>query len=207
MDDPDAREREEGQMVLGLFLPADQESSASIEPAQRSFHDPAARLPLPISFHPSRFLPDRSDVRSELEVPRDLSTEGKVVPLVQAEILRSHRGNNTRASNVGSSSLESWRLAGAIAAASGIPSASVRMLRLTPRCPRSVGLGPVAGPPRGTLYIPPSRDCQRHARPTSESYVRRASRHASPKTPAARHSWNRSWTVLGAPMHRGRDFH
>src|SRR5262249_36761528 len=44
--------------------------------------------------------------------------------------------------------------------ARGIPAPSVRRLRLVPSLPRSVGLGPVAAPPKGALFMAPSRACQ-----------------------------------------------
>src|SRR5262249_12146754 len=52
-------------------------------------------------------------------------------------------------------SLKSLRLAPSTTAPTGTPRASVRMLRLTPFLPRSVGLGPVFFPPeRGLAHRP-----------------------------------------------------
>src|SRR5262245_19536697 len=48
-------------------------------------------------------------------------------------------------------SLKSLRLAPSMTAPTGTPRASVRMLRLTPLLPRSVGFRPVFFPPEGRL--------------------------------------------------------
>src|SRR5579864_1702562 len=56
---------------------------------------------------------------------------------------------------VASASFMSWRLAPSTASPTGMPSASTRMLRLTPCLARSVGFLPVFFPPEGGLGLAP----------------------------------------------------
>jgi hypothetical protein len=56
----------------------------------------------------------------------------------------------------GASSGESWRLAGAGTAVSGMSPASVASERFRPCLPRSTGLRPASWPPQGALVMHPS---------------------------------------------------
>src|SRR6202043_2645291 len=71
----------------------------------------------------------------------------------------------------------------------------------------SVGLGPVAAPPKGALVIAPSMDCHSHSMPTRSSYAVSPASHSRRKNPAASHSRNRLYTVVELPISRGRAFH
>ena len=71
-------------MVLHLLLPSNQQPPTPVEPSQRSFHDPSSGSPFAIPIRAPGLLADRADVRCDLVGRDDLSTEGEVVPLVEA---------------------------------------------------------------------------------------------------------------------------
>ena len=90
--------------------------------------------------------------------------------------------------------------------ADGNPLPSVSRERFTPSLPLSVGLGPVASPPKGGLGHGP---VQRLPFPIKCPPRRRtpagpANCHSLWNTPAFRTKLVRSWTVLGAPNSLGR---
>jgi hypothetical protein len=83
----------------------------------------------------------------------DLATLGIIIALVQTHmlrrLLRGLRRSTTTASKVSASSFMSCRLAPATTTARGMPCPSVSTLRFVPPLPRSVGVEPVASPPKG----------------------------------------------------------
>src|SRR5581483_8058276 len=71
---------------------------------------------------------------------------------------------------VASTNFISLRLAPATTSARGKPRPSLNWLRFVPRLPRSVGLAPVATPPKGALVSTPSMLCHSQAIPSNSSY-------------------------------------
>lgn len=60
--------------------------------------------------------------------------------------------------------------------ASGMPAAPVNRLRLVPFLPRSVGVAPVAAPPKGALVMTPSAAGPSQSRPINYQKIRSAGR-------------------------------
>ena len=72
-----------------------------------------------------------------------------VAPVEMDDPVVVERPRRARASSVGTSSVQSFWLAGADTQATGMPRASVATDHFQPRSPRSAGFGPVASPPEG----------------------------------------------------------
>ena len=145
----------EGDVVVGRLVLTDENAPAAVQPAVSAFHDPAARFEPSFPFDGLSLFAATPDVSGEAELVQRAAHFSEVVALVQAQTLgmrwaRAGRGTGRR-STVARTSFMSWRLAPSTASPTGIPWASVNRLRLTPRLPRSVGLGPVFSPAQGRL--------------------------------------------------------
>ena len=138
---------QEGDVVLGLFLPTDEEATKAVHPTVRALHHPAAGAEARFAFERDRFFTPGADVGGEAELGHDVAHFPVVIAFVQTQPLGcsavgSGRGTTTL-SRVSRVSFMSCRLAPATAKPTGTPCPSVSRLRLTPALPRSVGLGPV----------------------------------------------------------------
>ena len=103
-------------------------------------------------------------------------------------------------SNVGSSSIESWRLAPSTAQPMGMPCRSVRTDHFHPSLALSVGFLPVPSPPAGLLCSDPSTATSERSRPMILSYPSLASAAIALNTPASIHSSRRSRTVVSETL-------
>src|ERR671924_1348737 len=83
---------QQGEVVLGLLTPADQDAAEAVHPAVRPLHHPPPRLVAGPALHPLRLLLLGRDVRREAELLRDLLHLIVGVAPVQAEALRRLRG-------------------------------------------------------------------------------------------------------------------
>ena len=164
-----AGELDEGQVVGDLPLPANQPSTELVRPGVGTLDDPMVGPPLAVPFHLELLVPSGTDGMGEAAGFDHRPHAVEVVPLVHAQVLGDRRRKNAPRLEGGSTSLQSFLFAGATTTARGIPAPSVRRLRLVPLLARSVGLGPVASPPRGALAMAPSIDCQVHWIPTFSS--------------------------------------
>ncbi len=137
-------------MDVGPSLVADGEATKLGEPRQRSLDDP------PATSQPLTGLdPAPGDAGLDAAAGQRLTTAAVVVGLVGVGLrgTLARRSQHERiggmASTTASSIRLSWTFAPVSFRARGMPFASVTMWRFVPGLPRSVGFGPVAGPPFG----------------------------------------------------------
>ena len=139
----------EGQVVARLPLVADEQAAVAIVPAVGALDDPSSWFAASAA-HQGLFTTP-TDVRRHVAIPDLLLGVGVVVPLVQAEVVRTTRASGAPMNdsvergtghplvvNVGAGQLDADRHA---------PRSSVRTWRFVPSFARSVGLGPVWSPP------------------------------------------------------------
>ena len=140
----------EGDVVVGRLVPTDQNAPEAVQPAVSAFHHPAAGFEPSFPFDGLSLFASTPDVGGEAELVQGAAYLSEVVALVQAQTLGMRWGGRRRGtgrrSTVDRTSFMSWRLVPSTASPTGIPWASANRLRLTPRLPRSVGLGPVFFP-------------------------------------------------------------
>ena len=143
-----AGELDEPEVVLGLFVVADQDGPAFLEPGEGALDDPAAGRMPPTLRATFTAMTKVGDVMSLADRRLDL---GEVVALVEAQVLRvvdrRSRAPDNEAVQVVVAAFISWVLAAVTTTASGAPRWSVSVCRFVPSLPRSVGLGPVCAPP------------------------------------------------------------
>ena len=171
--DEAAGELEEGEVVLVVLRPADQDPAVAVEPGVACLDDPASRAPAGGADLVGDLLAARTDMRAELVLAREFADVGVVVGPVEAEALGSFRRRRwpldrdrvERAFQeevvvaVGALVVESDRDA--------LPLAEDRSLR--PFLALSVGFGPVFAPPNGALVIAPSAASHDQSIPTTSS--------------------------------------
>ena len=164
---------EHGEVVLGAFLPPDEDAPKAVEPGVSTFDHPTPGTP-------SRFLSERGDLLAAgAQMKRKAELLSKephlvvVISLVQAETLRPLTGRFGSCHHdaheglayelviiaVGAGDADAQRYAGRIG--------KERALR--PFFPLSVGFGPVFWPPKGALVIAPSSARKSQAMPCSAS--------------------------------------
>jgi hypothetical protein len=129
---------------------ADGQAAEGQQPGDRPFHNPAVPAQTVTGVHP-----DASDPCGDATPTQITAHPPVVVGLVRVQLARpapwpspaSALDRDTSPSRIGSTSMESWRLAPVIATARDSPSAVTSKWYLVPSLPRSVGLGPVSSPP------------------------------------------------------------
>src|ERR687884_480783 len=71
-----------GQVVLGLFVPADEQATKAVHPRMRSFHHPTARFEPGLLFDGSGFFSSWADMGSKAEFAQDVAYLVVVIALV-----------------------------------------------------------------------------------------------------------------------------
>jgi hypothetical protein len=190
--DESAGELEEGEVVLVVLRPADQDPAVAVEPAVAGLDDPASGTPAGGADLVSDLFAAGSDVRGELVVAGELADIGVVVGPVEAQALR---GFGCRRRPLDRDRVEralQEEMVVAVGALVVEPDRDARSLgedrTLRPFLALSVGFGPVFGPPNGALVIAPSAASHDQSIPTTSSYSNSPCRQISWNTPAARHS-------------------
>src|SRR2546428_8750395 len=79
---------QKAEVIVGLLVPADKQSTKAVEPGVGAFYHPSARPLARLLSQLLRFLSSRLDVSSEAELHQRLAHLIVVVPLVQAYSLR-----------------------------------------------------------------------------------------------------------------------
>ena len=134
-----------------------------------------------------------------------------IVAFIRAQVLRRFTRRfsfgTTMLSSVGSVSFISCLFAPPTARLTGMPFPSTSRLRFVPDFPYRWDSGLCFFPPSGAFVIAPSIACHSQFKPFFVSYSINPASHRRWKTPASRHSWNRSWMVLDAPRLLGSAFH
>ena len=158
---------EEGDVIGGGLVPANQDAPKGVQPTVGAFHHPTPGLEACFFFDGLRLFATAAKLLQSsphlIEVITPVSSNGRA--LIQAQTLGCSPlcgGRCTsRLSTVARTSFMSWRLAPATASPTEMPWASVNRLCLTPLLPRSVRLGPVFPSAQGGLGHGPV-----HAQPT-----------------------------------------
>src|SRR5215831_18859725 len=83
---------EKRQVVVNLFVPANQDTAKAIHPAVGAFYDPPSRFETCLPFEPLRFFPARAEVSREAKLPQRSPHLRIVVTLVQTHPLRPFLG-------------------------------------------------------------------------------------------------------------------
>jgi hypothetical protein len=179
-------------VVLVLLGPADEDGSVAIQPGVAGLDDPAACFPLGVVGLQVDLLAACTDVRRELVVADQLADFSVVICLIQADALRLLWGRLWALDRDRVERALQQLVVVAVRAVVVEPDRDPRSLgedrTLRPPLARSVGFGPVLGPPSGALLIAPSADKNDQSMPTTSSYSNRPWRQISWKTPACSHS-------------------
>ena len=161
-------------MVLVLLGPADEDPAVAVHPGVARLDDPAAGFPLGVVGLQVDLLAACTDVRRELVAAEQLADLGVVVRLVQADALRLLRGRFGPLDRDRVERALQQLVVVAVRAVVIEPDRDPRTLRedrtLRPPLARSVGFGPVFGPPSGALVIAPSADRNDQSIPITSSY-------------------------------------
>ena len=164
---------EHGEVGVGPFLPANEQTPEAVEPGLAALDDPAARPVAGLALQRLRLLATRADVGGEAELRGERVDLGEVVALVQAEPLRGRR-RRLRA-------LDGDRLDGGAGELEVVQVGARRRDRerdalalgeeapFRPFLALSVGLGPVCSPPSGALPSAPSIASHSHSMPDASS--------------------------------------
>lgn len=133
-----------------------------------------------------------ADVRLEALRDDQLADVGVVVAAIQAQALRLVGGGDRPRDRKRGEGVLEQHLVVPVGAVVGQPDRDPRGLgqdrAFRPLLARSVGFGPVLGPPSGALVIAPSQDRNDQSIPILSSYSSSPWRQNSSNTPAARHS-------------------
>jgi hypothetical protein len=149
-----------GEVVLGAFLPADEQTAKAVEPGVGALNDPAPGAIADLAGERPDLLAASTQMKREAELGGQLAHLGVVVAFVEAKALRmclaGHRSRDDDAFQrrprqlvivaVGARDADGYGDAGGVS--------KERAFR--PLLARSVGFGPVAAPPRGALVMAPS---------------------------------------------------
>lgn len=171
--DQAGREVEQGEVVLVLLGPADEDAAVAVHPGVTGLHDPAACPPIGLVNLELDLLTARADMGCEVVVAGQVANLGVVVCLVQADALRPLGcGLRTRDRDRVQRALQQLVVV-AVRAAVVEPDGDPRALRddraLGPFLALSVGFGPVFAPPNGALDIAPSAASHDQSIPTRSS--------------------------------------
>src|SRR3954452_25224768 len=155
-----AGELEEGEVVVVLLGPADEDAAVAVEPGVGGLDDPSSGAPARVADLLGELLAARADVRLEALLDRELADLVIVVAAVEAPALRRLLGRD----RAGDRRRPKRRLQQlhvvAVGTAVGDADRDARALgedrTLRPLLALSVGFRPVAGPPSGALVIAPS---------------------------------------------------
>jgi hypothetical protein len=168
-----AGELEEGEVVLVLLGPADQDPPVAVEPWVTGLDDPPSRSPVRVAPLEVDLLAASADVWRELAVFEQFADDGEVVALVQAETLGVGLGWFWTLDRDRVERLLQQLVVVAVRAVVSEPDRDTTRLdeerTLRPPLALSVGLGPVFGPPSGALLIAPSAASQDQSIPTCAS--------------------------------------
>jgi hypothetical protein len=179
--------------VVAVFLrPADQDPAVAVEPGVGRFDDPASGAPSRDVELVGDLFAAGTDVWRELVFDNEFVALGVVVGLVETEALWRLGG---RLGSLDRDRVER-RLQELVVVAVGTvvcqpdrdPCALAENRTFRPFFARSVGFGPVFGPPSGALVIAPSAASHDQSIPTTWSYSSNPCRQISANTPACSHS-------------------
>ena len=151
---------EHGEIVLGALLPADEQTAKAVEPGVGALNDPAPGAIADLAGECPDLLAASTQMQREAELGGQLAHLGVVVTFVEAEALRTCLGRRRSRDDdafqrrprqfvivaVGTGDADAYGDAGGVG--------KERAFR--PLLARSVGLGPVATPPKGALVMAPS---------------------------------------------------
>ena len=167
--DQAAGEVEHGEVGVGAFLPAGEDTAEAVEPGVGAFDDPAAGAEAGLVFDRLGFFAAATDVGCEAELAGELVHLGVVVALVEAETLRSLPGR------LGSfdrdrldclpGELEVVQVRARCCDRDRDALTLGEEAPLSPFLALSVGFGPVLAPPTGALPIAPSIASHSHSIP------------------------------------------
>ena len=172
--DQAAGELQQGEVVLVLLGPADEDAAVAIQPRVSGLDDPAPGAPTGSANLLGDLLTACADVRRQLVVGDQGANFGVVVCLVQADSLRLALGRpRTLDRDRVERSLQQLVIV-AVRALVIEPERDPRALTedrtLRPPLALSVGFGPVFGPPSGAFVIAPSAARKDQSIPTCWSY-------------------------------------
>jgi hypothetical protein len=157
--------------------------------------DPASGAPARRVYLFGDLLAACADVRREVVVTDQLADFGVVIRLVQADALGLLCGRLGPLDRDRVQRAPQQLVIVAVRAVVIEPDRDPRTLRenrtLRPPLARSVGFGPVFGPPNGAFVIAPSAASHDQSMPTVSSYSNSPWRQISWNTPACSHSWKR----------------
>ncbi len=171
--DQAAGELEQGEVVLVLFGPADEDRAVAVEPGVSGLDDPPSGPPAgSVCFEPD-LLAARSDVRGETVFSGELADRRDVVGAVKTETLRLGSGrfgplDRDRLDRLGEE-LQIVAVGAFVRDPDRDPCGLGEKRTLRPLFALSVGFGPVFGPPSGALVIAPSAASQSQSTPTTLS--------------------------------------
>lgn len=161
-------------MVLLLLGPADEDSAVAVHPGMCRLDDPAPGFPAGSAYLLSDLFAACADVRREVVIRDGVAGILVVVGPVQADALRSLRGRFWSFDRDRVQRVFQEQMVVAVRAVVIEPDRDPRTLRedrtLRPPLARSVGFGPVLGPPSGALVIAPSPDRNDQSIPITSSY-------------------------------------
>jgi hypothetical protein len=190
--DQAAGEHQQGEVVVVLLGPADEDRAVAVQPRVAGLHHPPSGAPSGGLRLVLDLLAAGSDVRRELVLGDGLARLGVVVGLVQADALRRLGRGVGPVDRDRVQRAPQQLVVVAVGAVVIEPDRDARALRedrtLRPFLALSVGFGPVLGPPSGALVIAPSAASQVQSIPTTASYSNSPRRQISWKTPARCHS-------------------
>src|SRR5207248_10827952 len=79
---------EKRQVILRLFLPANEQAAKAIHPGMRSFHHPPPCLEAGLSLDGLGLFPSRADMGGKAELAQDVAHLVVIIPFVQTHSLR-----------------------------------------------------------------------------------------------------------------------
>ena len=200
------------QVVVQPLLPADEQPSEPIQPAMSALDHPTTGAVTGDGlFFPSALglgYGCALYIRTESPTAQPQQSHSLCPDTVPDACPGPGIGRSaTTDSSVGPTSFMSWRFGPIHAHTYGDTVPLSQQATLGPLLASVCGIWASAPhPPSGAFVMAPSIACQSQAMPCSSSYSANPCFHISSKTPAARHRWNRSCTVLGAPNARGKAF-
>src|SRR6266571_5829025 len=225
VDDEDRCQLDQGEVVLALLLPANEQAAEAVEPGVGHLHHPAARR---VTVRMARWgqrlsfarlgwnvrhvamstscLPAGIVVVAPIQTQLGTRLVGRVLGhrrhLDHAGLEQGLQPLHVRALRLRDDAGQRHPLAVGQQMAFGAAFAAVSGVG-----PRPLGLPRPPFWPSGALTKQPSADCHWRSSPTNSSYSCRRSVQAWANAPVCTHSWKRSCTVDLAPNSRGTSCH
>src|SRR2546423_3857086 len=182
----------QGQIILRLFVPTNEQAAKAQSPGMTPFHHPAPRFEAGFFIDGFGFLSSWANLGRKAELAQDVADFVVVLPFVQTHPLRVVLGRlwtlDDDALDRRTQQFHIVAIGALNRQTNGYPMPFREQAAFDPTLAAIGGLGPVFSPPKGALVIAPSIESHCQSIPQVSSNCSSPACHNLRKTPACTHS-------------------